>query len=76
MNKEINERRAKDHQLLEKICREQGVPVELVEQLLQIEKDKSGLMRRNNLFKDIDTALKNYLKRRKQAILQLPVNSV
>lgn len=39
-----------------------GVPVELVEQLLQIEKDKSGLMRRNNLFKDIDMALKNYLK--------------
>lgn len=50
MNKEINERRAKDHQLLEEICREQGVPVELVEQLLQIEKDKSGLMRRHNFF--------------------------
>ncbi len=63
MNKEINERRAKDRALLEEICQEQGVPVELVEQLLQIEKDKSGLMRRNNLFKDIDMALKNYLKR-------------
>ena len=63
MNKEINERRAKDRKLLEEICEEQGVPVELVEQLLQIEKDKSGLMRRNNLFKDIDMALKNYLKR-------------
>ena len=63
MNKEINERRAKDHALLEEICQAQGVPVELVEQLLQIEKDKSGLMRRNNLFKDIDMALKNYLKR-------------
>lgn len=63
MNKEINERRAKDRALLEEICREKGVPVELVEQLLQIEKDKSGLMRRNNLFKDIDMALKNYLKR-------------
>ncbi len=63
INKEINERRAKDRKLLEEICQEQGVPVELVEQLLQIEKDKSGLMRRNNLFKDIDMALKNYLKR-------------
>ncbi len=63
LNKVINERRAKDHQLLEEICQKQGVPVELVEQLLQIEKDKSGLMRRNNLFKDIDIALKNYLKR-------------
>ena len=62
MNKEINERRAKDRALLEEICEEQDVPVELVEQLLQIEKDKSGLMRRNNLFKDIDMALKNYLK--------------
>jgi hypothetical protein len=35
----------------------------LVEQLLQIEKDKSGLMRRSDLFKDIDMALKNYFKR-------------
>ena len=34
MNKETGVRRAKDHQLLEEICREQGVPVELVEQLL------------------------------------------
>ena len=66
MNKEINQRRAKDRQLLEEICQAQGVPVELVEQLLQIEKDKSGLMRRNNLFKDIDMALKNYLKRQEE----------
>jgi DNA sulfur modification protein DndC len=66
MNKEINERRANDRALLEEICREKGVPVELVEQLLQIEKDKSGLMRRNNLFKDIDMALKNYLKRQEE----------
>ncbi len=71
MNKEINERRAKDHQLLEEICREQGVPVELVEQLLQIEKDKSGLMRRNNLFKDIDMALKNFLKRQETSNLAI-----
>ena len=55
--------RAKDRRLLEEICEEQDIPVELVEQLSQIEKDKSGLMRRNNLFKDIDMALKNYLKR-------------
>ena len=34
MNKEINERRAKDHKLLEEICQEQGVPFELVEQFL------------------------------------------
>ena len=63
MSKETGVRRAKDRALLEEICQQQGVPVELVEQLLQIEKDKSGLMRRNNLFKDIDMALKNYLKR-------------
>lgn len=62
-NKEINQRRAKDRALLEEICQKQGVPVELVEQLLQTEKDKSGLMRRNNLFKDTNMALKNYLKR-------------
>ena len=71
MNKEINQRRAKDRQLLEEICQAQGVPVELVEQLLQIEKDKSGLMRRNNLFKDIDMALKNYLKRQEVESLKL-----
>ncbi len=62
MNKKINERRAREHALLEEICQEQGVPVELVEQLLQIEKDKSGLMRRHNIYKDIDYALKTYLK--------------
>jgi len=32
--------------------------LQLVEGLLQIKKDKSGLMRRNNLFKDIDMVLK------------------
>ena len=69
MNKEINERRAKDRALLEEVCKEHDVPIELVEQLLQIEKDKSGLMRRNNLFKDIDMALKNYLK--SQEVLSL-----
>lgn len=62
MNKKINERRAREHALLEEICQEKGVPVELVEQLLQIEKDKSGLMRRHNIYKDIDFALKTYLK--------------
>ncbi len=62
MNKKINERRVREHALLEEICQEQGVPVELVEQLLQIEKDKSGLMRRHNLYQDIDMALKTYLK--------------
>lgn len=62
MNKKINERRAREHALLEEICQEQGVRVELVEQLLQIEKDKSGLMRRHNLYQDIDMALKTYLK--------------
>ncbi len=62
MNKEINQRRAQDRALLEEICEQQSVPVELVEQLLQIEKDKSGLMRRHNLFQDIDVALKTYLK--------------
>lgn len=70
MNKDINERRAKDRQLLEEICSEQDVPVELVEQLLQIEKDKSGLMRRHNLFTDIDIALKTYLKRQEQQASQ------
>ena len=54
--------RAKDRVMLAELSQQQSVPVELVEQLLQIEKDKSGLMRRNNLFKDIDMALKNYLK--------------
>ncbi len=72
MNKEINKRRAKDRALLEEICEEQDVPVELVEQLLQIEKDKSGLMRRNTLFKDIDMALKNYLRSQKNENLSLP----
>ncbi len=56
LNKVINERRAKDHQLLEEICREQGVPVELVEQLLQIEKDKSRSDAPQQSFKAIDMA--------------------
>ncbi len=69
MNKKINERRARERALLEEICKEQDVPVELVEQLLQIEKDKSGLMRRHNIYKDIDFALKTYLKSQEEEIL-------
>jgi len=59
---EITERRHRERELLEEICVETGVPADLVEQLVQIEKDKSGLMRRHGLFQDIDMALKRYLK--------------
>jgi DNA sulfur modification protein DndC len=60
---EIAERRKSERELLKDICADEGVPSELVEQLVQIEKDKSGLMRRHGLFQDIDMALKRYLKR-------------
>lgn len=59
---EIVERRKEERELLEKICAEHDVPAELVEQLIQIEKDKSGLMRRHGLFQDIDMALRRYIK--------------
>lgn len=60
---ETAERRKEERTLLEEVCAKEGVPAELVEQLVQIEKDKSGLMRRHGLFQDIDMALKKYLKR-------------
>ncbi|MBI3649441.1 MAG: DNA phosphorothioation system sulfurtransferase DndC [Acidobacteria bacterium] len=60
---EIVKRRKEERDLLEQICAEEGVPPELIEQLVQIEKDKSGLMRRHGLYQDIDMALKKYLKR-------------
>ena len=60
---EVVERRKEERTLLEEICAEEGVPAELVEQLIQIEKDKSGLMRRHGLFQDIDMALKKYMKK-------------
>ncbi|MEK6409558.1 MAG: DNA modification system-associated small protein, partial [Acidobacteriota bacterium] len=60
---ETAERRKEERTLLEEVCAEEGVPAELVEQLVQIEKDKSGLMSRRGLFQDIDMALKKYLKR-------------
>ncbi|HYX29323.1 MAG TPA: DNA phosphorothioation system sulfurtransferase DndC [Pyrinomonadaceae bacterium] len=63
MRNDSAERRKSERELLEQICAEKGVPPELVEQLVQIEKDKSGLMRRHGLFQDIDMALKKYLKR-------------
>lgn len=56
-------RRKEDRELLRQVCAEEGVPAELVEQLVQIEKDKSGLMRRHGLFQDIDMALRKYIKR-------------
>ncbi|MFN2453145.1 MAG: DNA phosphorothioation system sulfurtransferase DndC [Pyrinomonadaceae bacterium] len=59
---EIVERRKEERELLEKICAEHDVPADLVEQLIQIEKDKSGLMRRHGLFQDIDMALRRYIK--------------
>lgn len=60
---EIAERRKEERELLRQICAEQDLPAELVEQLVQIEKDKSGLMRRHGLFQDIDAALEKYLRR-------------
>ncbi|MEW6126192.1 MAG: DNA phosphorothioation system sulfurtransferase DndC [Acidobacteriota bacterium] len=64
---EIVKRRKEERELLEQICAEEGVPPELIEQLAQIEKDKSGLMRRHGLFQDIDRALRMYLKRTEDA---------
>lgn len=66
MRSEIIERRREERKLLEKICNEKGVPAELVEQLIQIEKDKSGLMSRRGLFQDIDMALRKYLNKDKR----------
>jgi DNA sulfur modification protein DndC len=60
---DVVRRRKEERELLEQVCAEEGVPAELVEQLVQIEKDKSGLMRRHGLFQDIDMALKKYIKR-------------
>lgn len=60
---EIVERRKEEQALLREVCEAEGLPAELVEQLVQIEKDKSGLMRRHGLFQDIDRALENYLRR-------------
>lgn len=60
---DVVKRRKEERELLEEICAEEGIPADLVEQLVQIEKDKSGLMRRHGLFQDIDMALKKYLKR-------------
>ncbi len=62
MRNEVVERKKRERELLEKLCEEAGIDPNLVEQLIQIEKDKSGLMRRHGLFQDIDMALKRYLK--------------
>jgi DNA sulfur modification protein DndC len=62
MRDEIAARKEEEREILEELCEEADVDPKLVEQLLQIEKDKSGLMRRHNLFQEIDMALKRYLK--------------
>lgn len=69
MRNEVVERKKKERELLEQICKEKGIEPELVEQLIQIEKDKSGLMRRHNLYQDIDMVFKRYIKRKKQEAL-------
>jgi DNA sulfur modification protein DndC len=60
---EIVERRKEEQALLREVCEAEGLPAKLIEQLVQIEKDKSGLMRRHGLFQDIDRALELYLKK-------------
>jgi DNA sulfur modification protein DndC len=57
------ERRKEEQKLLREVCEAEGLPAELVEQLVQIERDKSGLMRRHGLYRDIDAALESYLKK-------------
>jgi DNA sulfur modification protein DndC len=63
MRNEVVERKKRERELLEKLCAEEGIDPDLVEQLIKIEKDKSGLMRRHGLFKEIDMALRQYIKR-------------
>lgn len=62
MRDEITERKSAERELLEELCAREGVDPKLVEQLLQIEKDKSGLMRRDNLYQEIDMVFKRYIK--------------
>jgi DNA sulfur modification protein DndC len=66
LRNDIVERRREERKLLEEVCAEYGIPADLVEQLVQIERDKSGLMRRHGLFQDIDMALKRYMRKKEE----------
>jgi hypothetical protein len=49
--------KGKGSELLRKFCREQGVPVEVVRELVDVELKHQGRARRNGLHGDIDEVL-------------------
>lgn len=62
MIEDISRRKDEERRLLKEICDKYNVPVDLVEGLLNVEQIKSSLIRRHNLFTEIDEQLETFLE--------------
>jgi DNA sulfur modification protein DndC len=61
---DIMKRKEEERRLLKEVAERHGVSVNLVEELVNIEQIKSSLIRRHNLFTEIDEKLEAYLEKK------------
>lgn len=61
VKEDMQKRKEEERQLLKEVCGRHDVPLSLVEDLVNIEQIKSSLIRRHNLFNEIDEKLETHL---------------
>jgi DNA sulfur modification protein DndC len=62
VKEDMQKRREEERQLLKEVCSRHDVPLNLVEDLVIIEQLKSSLIRRHNLFNEIDEELETQIR--------------
>ena len=65
--KEQNEKLEKENELLKKSCADNPDDLDLIQELLSLQKSKSLLDRKRGLKSDIEQRIEDYLKREKDA---------
>lgn len=65
--KEQNEKLEKENELLKKSCADNPADLDLIQELLSLQKSKSLLDRKRGLKSDIEQRIEDYLKREKDA---------
>lgn len=61
-NIEISERRREEFDILEMVCREQGVDPNHIRELMELEKEHLSFLRRHNIFEDIRRKIQTFVK--------------
>lgn len=61
-NDDVSERRREEFEILEEVCREQGIDPDHVRELMELEKEFLSFLRRHNIFEDIRRKIRTFVQ--------------